>query len=478
MIRKPCYFTQVQETENLNSDLRREINILSRELNSLRESKEETSRIEEDREAEFTSKLREIEEVVTKERLKVETVTQEYCKMEESKNDVTKKLETMSCENKRLSGELSKAREEAFNSTEKLKSQIKYLTEQISELEESLNLKSDSIDTLKANLKENESCVKRVTHSLLEILGNEVISSDEKHLDIDRILEKIKLKVKTMEQQIESIMNEKTALNESLKEARSEVEMKERQISKLTKELEVFNEKEIASGINESVDFEGSVQDSFSRLQGNERKCRDEVIENTLETCKEEIYSEYESNLKELKRKHEEERSLWKAKLTESERRKDEEMNSRISDLTLQWNNEKKELEKLAKIAADAFKNGTNSVDLLKEQVARQRTEIEEVKRSHMKEVGELQALLEVKRQKGRNVLGEMKGGGSLDEAAEFEYLRNILYQYMLGKETQTLAKVLCAVVKFNDEQKRQIVEHEDKKQNLLKKLSKLEHKL
>lgn len=57
------------------------------------------------------------------------------------------------------------------------------------------------------------------------------------------------------------------------------------------------------------------------------------------------------------------------------------------------------------------------------------------------KEIGELKALLELKR-RSRSGGGGAGGGGvrlgvSLEEAAEFEYLKNILYQYMLGKETQ-----------------------------------------
>lgn len=56
----------------------------------------------------------------------------------------------------------------------------------------------------------------------------------------------------------------------------------------------------------------------------------------------------------------------------------------------------------------------------------------------------------------------------SLEEATEFEYLRNILYQYMLGKESMTLAKVLATVVKFDKDQVKQIVAHEEKRQGVL----------
>ena len=56
----------------------------------------------------------------------------------------------------------------------------------------------------------------------------------------------------------------------------------------------------------------------------------------------------------------------------------------------------------------------------------------------------------------------------SLEEATEYEYLKNILYQYMLGKEPLTLAKVLATVVKFTPEQMDCIVVHEEKKASVL----------
>ena len=56
----------------------------------------------------------------------------------------------------------------------------------------------------------------------------------------------------------------------------------------------------------------------------------------------------------------------------------------------------------------------------------------------------------------------------SLEEATEYEYLKNILYQYMLGKESITLAKVLATVVKFSPEQMENIVTHEEKKASVL----------
>ena len=40
-----------------------------------------------------------------------------------------------------------------------------------------------------------------------------------------------------------------------------------------------------------------------------------------------------------------------------------------------------------------------------------------------------------------------------LEEYPEFEYLRNILFQYMCGRQPLILVKVLSAIVKFTPEQ-------------------------
>lgn len=50
----------------------------------------------------------------------------------------------------------------------------------------------------------------------------------------------------------------------------------------------------------------------------------------------------------------------------------------------------------------------------------------------------------------------------SLPEPTEFEYLKNIIYEYMMGKEPVTLAKVIAAVLRFNDVQTQQVIRREE----------------
>jgi len=59
----------------------------------------------------------------------------------------------------------------------------------------------------------------------------------------------------------------------------------------------------------------------------------------------------------------------------------------------------------------------------------------------------------------------------SLEEASEFPYLKNVLYKFMLGQETETLARVLATVVKFTPDELKEVIRHEEKKHSLLSSL-------
>lgn len=67
----------------------------------------------------------------------------------------------------------------------------------------------------------------------------------------------------------------------------------------------------------------------------------------------------------------------------------------------------------------------------------------------------------------------------TLDDSTEIEYLRNILYEYMMGRETLVLARVIAAVVKFDQDQTHKILKKEEDKLTLVSKIySKLHDEL
>lgn len=58
--------------------------------------------------------------------------------------------------------------------------------------------------------------------------------------------------------------------------------------------------------------------------------------------------------------------------------------------------------------------------------------------------------------------------GPLLTEPTQLEYLRNVLYMYMMGKQTKTLTKVIGTVVQFTEDQMKQLLAKEEKSGNWL----------
>ncbi|XP_071454751.1 golgin subfamily A member 4-like isoform X2 [Hetaerina americana] len=156
----------------------------------------------------------------------------------------------------------------------------------------------------------------------------------------------------------------------------------------------------------------------------------------------------------------ENETSKWMSKISELE----EKHNETVEALKLQWEAEKRELEITSKVAVAAVESGTGSMSYLKRQIQAQSRELSETKRKYSSEILELRHLLSL--QKRPHLIDSERS--TLDDSTELEYLRNILYEYMMGKEPMVLARVIAAVVKFDDEQTKKILIKEEQKQTLL----------
>ncbi|CAH8484838.1 unnamed protein product [Schistosoma intercalatum] len=63
-----------------------------------------------------------------------------------------------------------------------------------------------------------------------------------------------------------------------------------------------------------------------------------------------------------------------------------------------------------------------------------------------------------------QHVLLTSPSDNRLHELVEYEYLKNVLLEYMQGRETQTLSKVLCSLMRFNADQTRKVLSYEDQK--------------
>ncbi|KAK0166461.1 hypothetical protein PV328_004881 [Microctonus aethiopoides] len=125
-----------------------------------------------------------------------------------------------------------------------------------------------------------------------------------------------------------------------------------------------------------------------------------------------------------------------------------------INELTNEWKKNQftddnlaqkpEELENMSAMAMAAVQSNTGSFHSLQQTLVNQR-----------RELVELRKLVKLRSE-------------TLDDSTEIEYLRNILYEYMMGRETLVLARVIAAVVKFDQDQTHKILKKEEDKLTLL----------
>ncbi|CAG0921912.1 unnamed protein product [Notodromas monacha] len=144
----------------------------------------------------------------------------------------------------------------------------------------------------------------------------------------------------------------------------------------------------------------------------------------------------------------------WEDKLNAMEERHHHE----IERLGEDYNAHKREMEYASQAAMAAVHSGTTSLDVLKQQLIEKTKEIHHLKKKHKSEMRHLKRSMD-KGQKQRGSSGS--DADEEDDTVKLEYLRDVLFQYMTGKNSKTLSRVIAAVVNFTPEQTDQVVDHE-----------------
>lgn len=163
----------------------------------------------------------------------------------------------------------------------------------------------------------------------------------------------------------------------------------------------------------------------------------------------------------------------WLEKMDNYKKMMDTEHREELEALTNEWTNEQKHNaltlmpadskneETLEKIIQDV-ETTSQREEALQRQITKLNKELSELKKMYRNEV----------HNKHRNNEGDDDDNDvNNKDGCEMEYLRNILYEYMMGKQPMVLAKVLAAIVKFDSNQLNTILQKEEQKVSLLKTL-------
>ncbi|KAH1177338.1 hypothetical protein KIL84_011040 [Mauremys mutica] len=152
---------------------------------------------------------------------------------------------------------------------------------------------------------------------------------------------------------------------------------------------------------------------------------------------------------------------------------REEEMTAKVNELQTQLEELQKEYKQ--KLADEENRRREEvTITELQIQLAQKTTLVSDSKLKEQEFIEQIHILKDQLKNYEKNVYGTAVGSPYRDgnlchadvslfgEPTEFEYLRKVLFEYMMGRETKTMAKVITTVLKFPADQTQKILERED----------------
>ncbi|XP_068092671.1 LOW QUALITY PROTEIN: golgin subfamily A member 4 [Hyperolius riggenbachi] len=330
-------------------------------------------------------------------------------------------------------------------------------------------------EQLAAKDSELKACIEKMEEKSrlceeLKVLNNEFMSQENT----------FKIKLKDAEGEIQKFRKEVTKLQKDMRALRKEhnheldllkkeiLEEAEEKIKHETEDSELKHNSTIKQLLREfntkmaekERELETAVQETIGKAQEVEAELMQSQRIETTQLHKK--IAEKEDDLKRTVKKYEE--------LLEM---REEEMTLKVTELQEKLEQLQEELSRQQTEEAAQDEEDLQSEDL-QTQLAKKTTQLNEAKLS-MQELKEQINVLEDQLKKytrgifvspfGTPYKDENHRHGDINvfgEPTEFEYLRKVMFEYMMGRETKTMAKVITTVLKFPADQAQKILERED----------------
>ncbi|XP_023587994.1 golgin subfamily A member 4 isoform X1 [Trichechus manatus latirostris] len=273
--------------------------------------------------------------------------------------------------------------------------------------------------------------------------------------EVARLQKDLRMLRKEHQQELELVKKEcEQEIEEKIKQEQEDLELKHN--SMLKQLMREFN----TQLAQKEQELETTVKETINKAQEVEAELLESHREETNQLHKK--IAEKEDDLKRTAKRYEE---ILDAR--------EEEMTAKVMDLQTQL----EELQKKYQQRQEQEENpGGDKVIImeLQAQLAQKTALISDSKLKEQEFREQIHNLEDRLKKYEKNVYATSVGtpykGGNLyhtdvslfGEPTEFEYLRNVLFEYMMGRETKTMAKVITSVLKFPDDQTQKILERED----------------
>uniref|UniRef100_A0A2K6N2F8 Golgin A4 n=1 Tax=Rhinopithecus bieti TaxID=61621 RepID=A0A2K6N2F8_RHIBE len=273
--------------------------------------------------------------------------------------------------------------------------------------------------------------------------------------EIVRLQKDLRMLRKEHQQELEILKKEyEQEREEKIKQEQEDLELKHN--STLKQLMREFN----TQLAQKEQELEMTIKETINKAQEVEAELLESHQEETNQLLKK--IAEKDDDLKQTAKRYEE---ILDAR--------EEEMTTKVMDLQTQL----EELQKKYQQKLEQEENpGNDNVTIteLQTQLAQKTTLISDSKLKEQEFREQIHNLEDRLKKYEKNVYATTVGtpykGGNLyhtdvslfGEPTEFEYLRKVLFEYMMGRETKTMAKVITTVLKFPDDQTQKILERED----------------
>lgn len=448
---------ELERVKSSNMQLQTHVNNLQSKISSLEALRMENSRLQSEIEALQSAKNSSPEVGALKDTLTAKDA--EIKLLEDKISNMSQEIGNL----KRFSLEIDERRK----GTDTLRNSLALAEEKITGLQSEINSLIRTNDALKKELEtiRNDKDAKGQ-------LISDTLREENKRLEaqLDEALITFQAKETQMQLANNELRSQTNQLREQLKTSEEEQGMRLKQLVKEFQAQLHDKEEELQAALEKRFDRQHNYESNLVQQYKEQLKdCQIELTEKSeqleslvlekkdvvaekgkdidrlVETIAQ-IKKEHTDELKELEKK-------WKAIVQQKIDNLQVKHEDELNELTKEWQNERKpdaqtdaaskELESTSRVAMAAIHTSTGSIHTLQQTLTSQR-----------RELAELRKLVSLRHD-------------TLEDSTEIEYLRNILFEYMMGRETMVLARVIAAVVKFDQEQTAKILKKEEDKLTL-----------